>query len=98
MVNVTGRLQKLNQAVQPLGNAHEDWELIRDLILAITGEKNDMFMIEDVLKHISTNIPEFNGITFSKIGNQGLPILETGVEIPLLTKERERAEAGIIVG
>ncbi len=98
MVNVTGRLQKLNQAVQPLGNAHEDWELIRDLILAITGEKNDMFMIEDVLKHISTNITEFNGITFSKIGNQGLPILETGVEIPLLTKERERAEAGIIVG
>ncbi|MGJ8657124.1 MAG: molybdopterin-dependent oxidoreductase [Akkermansiaceae bacterium] len=98
MVNVTGRLQRLNQALQPTGNAKEDWEIIRDLILAINGESNDMYMIEDVLKIIATNVPEFNGITFSKIGEQGLQIIETGVEIPLLNKERERASAGIIVG
>ncbi len=98
MINVTGRLQRLNQAIQPTGNAREDWEIIRDLILTITGEKNDMFMIENVLKMIATNIPEFNGITFSKIGDQGIPLIETGVEIPLLTKERAQAAAGIIVG
>lgn len=98
MINVTGRLQRLNQALQPSGNAREDWEIIRDLILAINGEANDIYMIEDVLKIIAANIPEFNGVTFSKIGNLGVPILETGVEIPLLTKERERAAAGIIVG
>ena len=98
MVNVTGRLQKLNQAIQPSGNAREDWEIIRDLILTINGEKNDMYMIEDVLKIIAANIPEFKGITFSKIGDQGIQLIETGVEIPLLTKERERAAAGIIVG
>ncbi len=98
MINVTGRLQRLNQAIQPMGNAKEDWEIIRDLILAISGEKNDMFMIEDVFKLISSTIIEFNGITFSKIGTLGLPILDTGVTIPLLIKERERAEAGIIVG
>jgi len=98
MVNVTGRLQRLNQAIQPSGNSREDWEIIRDLILAINGEKNDMYMIEDVLKMIAENITEFNGVTFSKIGDQGIQLIETGVEIPLLTKERERAAAGIIVG
>ncbi len=98
MINVTGRLQKLNQAIQPLGNARDDWEIIRDLILALNGEKNDLFMIEDVLKLLAQSIPEFEGVTFSKIGNQGIPLIETGVEIPLLSKERKRAAAGIIVG
>lgn len=98
MINVTGRIQRLNQAIQPAGNSREDWEIIRDLILAINGENNDMYMIEDVLKMIAGNITEFNGLTFSKIGDQGIQLIETGVEIPLLTKERERAAAGIIVG
>jgi NADH-quinone oxidoreductase subunit G len=98
MVNVTGRLQRLNQALQPTGNAMEDWEIIRDLIFAINEEKSDMYMIEDVLKIITSNISEFDGITFSKIGDQGIQLIETGVEIPLLTKERERASAGLIVG
>lgn len=98
MVNVLGRLQRLNQALQPVGNAREDWEIIRDLILAITGEPNDLYMIEEVVKVIADNIPAFKGVTFSKIGEQGIKIIDTGVEIPLLTKERERASAGIIVG
>ena len=98
MVNVTGRIQRLNQALQPVGNAREDWEIIRDLILNITGETNDLYMIEDVLKIITSNIPALSGVTFSKIGDQGIQVIETGVEIPLLTKERERASAGIIVG
>ena len=98
MVNVIGRVQRLNQALQPTGNAREDWEIIRDLILNITGETNDLYMIEDVLKIITSNIPALSGVTFSKIGDQGIQVIETGVEIPLLTKERERASAGIIVG
>jgi len=98
MVNVIGRLQRLNQAIQPTGNSKEDWEIIRDLILAINGEQNDMYMIEDVVKMLAENVAEFNGVTFSKIGDQGIQIIETGVEIPLLTKERERAASGIIVG
>jgi NADH-quinone oxidoreductase subunit G len=98
MVNVTGRLQRLNQATQPTGSAMEDWEIIRDLTLAINGETNSIYMIEDVLKMIAADVTEFNGITFSKIGDLGIQLLETGVEIPLLTKERERAKAGLIVG
>lgn len=98
MVNVTGRLQRLNQALQPKGNAREDWEIIRDLVLALSGEKNDMYMIEDVVKVLAQNVSAFEGITFSKIGDLGKQLIETGVTIPLLEKERARKEQGLIVG
>ena len=38
MINVTGRLQKLNAACIPPGDARSDWEVIRDLTLALSGE------------------------------------------------------------
>lgn len=98
MINVTGRLQRLNQAVQAPGNARDDWEVIRDLILAITGESNDMYMLEDIVKVISQTVPAFEGITLSKIGDLGLPLIDTGENIPLLEKERQRIESREIVG
>lgn len=98
MVNVSGRLQKMNQAILAPGNALEDWEMLRDLLAEITGEKNQTFMLEDVLKQISANHEEFNGITFSKIGDQGKVIKETGVTIPLIEREKEKINNREIVG
>lgn len=98
MVNITGRLQRLNQAIQPLGEAREDWEVIRDIVTSYANEKNDLYMIEDVLSLITQSTPEMQGVTFSNIGDHGKQIIETGVTIPLLEKERERVAAGIIVG
>jgi anaerobic selenocysteine-containing dehydrogenase len=34
MINVTGRLQRLNKAVKSPGNARDTWEILRDLIVA----------------------------------------------------------------
>lgn len=98
MINVTGRLQKLNQAIQPPANARDNWEIIRDLILAYTGEKNDMYMLEDIVKVMSQAIPAFEGITLSKIGDQGIPFIETNETIPLLEKEKQRIANREIVG
>ncbi|SHJ41471.1 NADH dehydrogenase subunit G [Rubritalea squalenifaciens DSM 18772] len=98
MINVTGRLQRLNQAVQAPGNARDDWEIIRDLILAYTGEKNDLYMLEDVIKIIAQAVPAFEGITLSKIGDQGTQLIETGESIPLLEREKERVANREIVG
>ncbi|WP_018969141.1 molybdopterin-dependent oxidoreductase [Rubritalea marina] len=98
MINVTGRLQRLNQALQPPGNAREDWEIIRDLTLKLAGEQNDLFIIEDVLKLLASSVKEFEGITFSKIGDQGLPLIDTGETIPLLEAEKQRINNGEIVG
>ncbi len=98
MVNVSGRLQKMNQAILAPGKTLEDWEMLRDLILAITGEKNETYMLEDILKQIAATYKEFSGITFSKIGDLGKVIKETGVTIPLLEREKERINNKEIVG
>jgi NADH-quinone oxidoreductase subunit G len=98
MVNLTGRLQRLNRAVEMPGQARDDWEILRDLILAITGGQNEVHMIEDVFKAMAEVVPRFHGLTLSKIGHQGAQILETGYQIPLLANERAAKAAGRING
>ena len=98
MVNLSGRLQRLNRAAELPGQAHDDWEILRDLILALSGEKNEVHHIEDVFKALAENVPAFNGLTLSKIGHQGTQITETGYQIPLLANERARKAAGLING
>ncbi len=98
MINLSGRLQRLNRAVEPPAKAHDDWEILRDLTLALSGDKNEVHSIEDVFKAMAESIPEFNGLSLSKIGDLGKPLLETGYQIPLLTNERARKAAGTING
>jgi NADH-quinone oxidoreductase subunit G len=100
MVNVTGRLQRLNRAVEPLGEAKDDWEILRDLVLALQGAKpsDGPAAIEDVFKAMAANVPEFAELSLSKIGDLGKPVVETGVTIPLLENERARKAAGLING
>jgi NADH-quinone oxidoreductase subunit G len=98
MVNLSGRLQRLNRAVEPPASARDDWEILRDLILAFTGGKNEVFAIEDIFKVMAENIPAFQNLSLSKIGDFGVPVVETGYQIPLLTNERARKAAGLING
>jgi len=98
MVNLSGRLQRLNRAVEPPAQAHDDWEILRDLLLALSGGTNEAHHIEDIFKAIAESVPEFNGLSLSKIGHQGTPIVATGYQIPLLANERARKAAGLING
>jgi len=70
MINLKGRLQRLNQAVTPPGQARDDWEILRDLIQALSGG-NGLYMIEDVFKQMAAEIPELAGLSLSKIGDLG---------------------------
>ena len=98
MVNLSGRLQRLNRAIEMPGQAHDDWEILRDLTLALSGEKNDVHLIEDIFKPMTEAVPAFNGLTLSKIGHQGIPLLDTAYQIPLLENERAAKAAGKING
>ncbi|RYD33307.1 MAG: NADH-quinone oxidoreductase subunit L, partial [Verrucomicrobiaceae bacterium] len=98
MVNLAGRLQRLNRANELPGLAHDDWEILRDLTAAIAGQKSPLFLIEDLFKQVAATVPAFDGLTLSKIGHQGTQVLETGYEIPLLKNEGARKAAGIING
>lgn len=97
MINVTGRLQRLNKAVELHGEAHDDWEILRDLILAISGS-NGLHSVDDVFKRMAGEIAIFQGKTLRAIGDLGVQVMETDEKIPLLERERERKAKGIIVG
>lgn len=97
MINVTGRLQKLNKAVNAPGNARDTWEILRDLVVACGGS-NGLYSVEDVFKALANDVAAFNGLSYAKIGDLGIPLLETGETIPLLEREKERKSKGIIVG
>ncbi|MEO0017631.1 MAG: hypothetical protein RLZZ522_914 [Verrucomicrobiota bacterium] len=88
MVNLTGRAQRLNRATEPPGQARDDWEVLRDLIAAITGTPTGFTKLEDVFAHLATTVPAFANLTLAKLGPAGIPILDTGYQIPLLQREK----------
>jgi NADH dehydrogenase/NADH:ubiquinone oxidoreductase subunit G len=75
MINGKGRLQRLNRATRTTGNARDDWEILRDLLQAIGGG-DSLHSIEDVFRRIRETVPQFAGLSLSKIGDFGVPILE----------------------
>jgi NADH-quinone oxidoreductase subunit G len=70
MINATGRLQRLNKASEPPGNARDDWEVLRDLVQA-TGGSNGVYTIEEVFKMMASEVPALQGLTLSRIGDLG---------------------------
>jgi NADH-quinone oxidoreductase subunit G len=97
MINVTGRLQRMNKAIEAPGEAMEDWEILRELVQSVSGS-NGIYFIEDVFKEMSNEVKLFKDLSLSKIGELGVPLIETGETIPLLERERERVAKGEIVG
>ena len=82
MINGKGRLQRLNRAVRGPGQARDDWEILRDLIQACSGRNSEtdsraggIYSIEDVFRKMSESIPQFAGLSLSKIGDLGVQIL-----------------------
>ncbi|MDZ4287681.1 MAG: molybdopterin-dependent oxidoreductase [Prosthecobacter sp.] len=97
MINATGRLQRLQKAVKQPGNARDTWEILRDLVVACGGA-NGLYTIEDVFNRLAAEVKALEGLTFAKIGDLGVPVLETKEKVPLLEREKERRAKGIIVG
>ena len=75
MINLKGRLQRLNHVVNAPGETRDDWEILRDLILAISGS-NGLYMIEDVFKSLAAEVKEFAGLSLSKIGDLGVTVIK----------------------
>ncbi len=96
MINGEGRLQRLNRAVRAPGQARDDWEILRDLIQACSGH-NSIYLIEDVFRQMAEAVPQFAGLSLSKIGDLGVQI-EQAHESPAppvdpAAKDIEKAES-----
>jgi len=73
MVNVHGRLQRFSRAVPAPGQAREDWMILRDLREVLTGG-NSLHSIEDVWKAMAAAVPAWQGLSWAKIGDQGIDL------------------------
>lgn len=93
MINVAGRIQRLNKAIEPMGQARSDWEIFRDLserlgcdCVKVIACPSPMMVLEEMAQEFEP----LKGLTWGAIGNQGKVVMETGVTIPLV--EREKAK------
>jgi NADH-quinone oxidoreductase subunit G len=95
MITGKGRLQRLNRAVRPPGNARDDWEILRDLLQALGGS-DGLFSIEDVFRQMSAEIPQLAHLTLSKIGDLGVHVINVDesprAPVDSKAKDIERAE------
>jgi predicted molibdopterin-dependent oxidoreductase YjgC len=72
MVNLKDRLQRLNRATQPPGQARDDWEILSDLLRALGSEVPQT--LEGIFKEMSAAVPAFDGYTLAKLGDGGIPL------------------------
>ncbi len=91
MINVTGRIQRLNKAIEPIGDAHDDWSILRDLNSRLGCDCPRVIACPtpmSVLEELAAEFEPLQGLTWGSIGNAGLPVMETGVTIPLIEREK----------
>ena len=72
MVNVNGRLQRLNRALTAPGSARDDWEILSDLLKALGAEGASS--LEDLFKQMALETPALSGLNFGKIGDLGVTL------------------------
>jgi NADH-quinone oxidoreductase subunit G len=73
MINIKGRIQRLNQAVASPGQARDDWEILRDLIQA-AGGSNGIYTIEELFKQMAGDTTALAGLSLGKIGDLGVDL------------------------
>jgi predicted molibdopterin-dependent oxidoreductase YjgC len=72
MVNVNGRLQRLNRALTAPGSARDDWEILSDMLKALGAEGASS--LEDLFKQMALETPALSGLNFGKIGDLGVTL------------------------
>ena len=76
ITQIEGRVIKVNKAVEPPGEAKQDWKIIQDLAKLLGREKGFTFdgprAILDELRAASKGgVSDYSGITYEKIDKQG---------------------------
>jgi assimilatory nitrate reductase catalytic subunit len=76
VTQIEGRVIKINQAVDPPGDARQDWRIIQDIARAMGRERgftfNEPREILDELRVASKGgVADYSGVTYEKIERQG---------------------------
>jgi len=69
--NHAGRVQRIRQAVSPLGDARAEWQIIKRLARAV-GQAIPYIETEDVFNAITREAPAFADMSYGAIGASGM--------------------------
>ena len=86
MINIKGRLQRLNQAISSPGKARDDWEILQDLLQAVSGS-NGTYTVDELFKQVAAEFPALAGLSLSRIGDLGIDLSE---KLPLFNESASR--------
>ncbi len=82
------RVQRVNKVVEPIGNTKPDGQIIIDMMYKLGYEQptGRVYDAEKLLEEISDVIPFFKGITWDRLGENGLqwPVSEDGIGTQML--------------
>lgn len=73
MINVKGRIQRLNAAIEPPGEALPDWMVLRDLLAAVTQSEWPK-TIEGIFRQMAQEIGALTGLTLAAVGDLGVDL------------------------
>ncbi|HEV8643869.1 MAG TPA: molybdopterin-dependent oxidoreductase [Methylomirabilota bacterium] len=68
--NFEGRVQRFRTAVDPLGEALPDWEILGRVLTAL-GEPTPAARAEHWFRELARSVPAFAGMTYQSIGDTG---------------------------
>ncbi len=68
--NFEGKVQRIHQAVEPLGDSFPTWQIVARLAKAI-GRPFSYECAEDVFADLAQRVVEFENLSYEKIGDQG---------------------------
>ena len=91
MINVAGRIQRLNKAIEPQGEARPDWDILRQLTEQLGCDCPRVIACPSpmiILEEMAQEFEPMKGLTWGNIGNGGVVIMDTGVTIPLIEREK----------
>ncbi len=91
MINVAGRIQRLNKAIEPQGEARPDWDILRQLTELLGCDCPRVIACPSpmiILEEMAQEFEPMKGLTWGNIGNGGIVIMDTGVTIPLIEREK----------
>ncbi|MBQ1960797.1 MAG: molybdopterin-dependent oxidoreductase, partial [Akkermansia sp.] len=93
MINVAGRIQRLNKAIEPLGESRSEWSIMRELTELLGCDCPRVIACPSpmmILEEMALEFEPMKGLTWGNIGNEGKVILDTGVTIPLIEREKSK--------
>lgn len=75
--NFQGRVQRIRKAIEPLGEAKADWEILSEFVKRFEG--GEFSSAEGIFEALAQEIPAFHGMTYEMIGSKGvmLPLTQT---------------------